>query len=818
MILWQSTIVTGARKRGRQSGRARWAVAVLISAAAVAALVASISGLLVPFSAAATILASGAAIAALYPILNAGTDNRLDVTDAANQLAAAVDKQWRKEVAKRRLGDPYPLDIRWDGVTVSWTADWDSLELLAQKGPGWPMPQGSGWTAGPETLAGGDRQLREVIGLVPTGRLLVLGAPGAGKTMLMVRLVLDLLKNREDTDPVPVLVSLASWNPAEQDLGEWLADSLARDHPALASPTPPISGETTQAELLVATGLVMPILDGLDEIPRTLRGLAIQHINTWNAGVQLVVTCRIGEQANDIWQWEPESGISGPLLQAAAVKLRPLEAKEVALYLAHGTSSSSSRWRPVTDVLGTSAPASMALTTPLMVAMARSVYTPRPDENSTFDSEAGLPDPAELINFALDTRSAVEHRLLDQFIATAYYQDPDPRWPPEKAELWLTFIASHLTRTIGSPDLAWWQLWRATPPFVFAIAAGIWTAVATGIAAGLGHGVGRGIAAGLVVGLAAAPFGGLAGGLAVGFAVARWRRANSPESTNESLRIRGLAAGAAVGLAAMTAVGIAFGLASGLSNGLLAGLKAGTVPGLGSGLVWGLAVGLAAVKWPLPQPSLGMRRRARPRRSLTQRVHIRVGTLAAALVTGTGAALTVSQPYGPGYGILVGLATGLAVSLAYGLQRRPSLNAAATPQRALTRERRAAIAFALPAVVGVGLIFAPGFPLVFGLIVGLTSGLAVGNIISILKTAWPTYRVSHAWLALHGELPWQFMGFLQDAHERGVLRQEGTLYQFRHHDLQERLASRTTPKSSTPQPRHRFRSTHNPRKRTPPPA
>jgi hypothetical protein len=42
-------------------------------------------------------------------------------------------------------------------------------------------------------------------------------------------------------------------------------------------------------------------------------------------------------------------------------------------------------------------------------------------------------------------------------------------------------------------------------------------------------------------------------------------------------------------------------------------------------------------------------------------------------------------------------------------------------------------------------------------------------------------------------LPWQVMRFLDDAHHRGVLRQVGAVYQFRHAQLQDRLASRPMP-------------------------
>ena len=45
---------------------------------------------------------------------------------------------------------------------------------------------------------------------VPTGRLVVLGEPGAGKTILMVRLVLDLLDRRDGAALVPFLAPVAS--------------------------------------------------------------------------------------------------------------------------------------------------------------------------------------------------------------------------------------------------------------------------------------------------------------------------------------------------------------------------------------------------------------------------------------------------------------------------------------------------------------------------------------------------------------------------------------------------------------------------------
>ena len=79
----------------------------------------------------------------------------------------------------------------------SLTDAWDLLVRLAESGAGWPEPSREDvWAAGPDDLAGSGGELAKVLAHGPTRRLVVLGDPEAGKTMLMVRLVLDLLARR----------------------------------------------------------------------------------------------------------------------------------------------------------------------------------------------------------------------------------------------------------------------------------------------------------------------------------------------------------------------------------------------------------------------------------------------------------------------------------------------------------------------------------------------------------------------------------------------------------------------------------------------
>jgi hypothetical protein len=113
-------------------------------------------------------------------------------------------------------------------------------------------------------------------------------------------------------------------------------------------------------------------------------------------------------------------------------------------------------------------------------------------------------------------------------------------------------------------------------------------------------------------------------------------------------------------------------------------------------------------------------------------------------------------------GIAAGLSTGLAAALVTGL--------AATIEDNL--------------VASISVVLANGLG------VGVAVGLAAGLGISFVQAAWGSFAITRCWLALMRRLPWRLIGFLSDAHERGVMRQSGAVYQFRHAELQRRLATR----------------------------
>jgi hypothetical protein len=191
------------------------------------------------------------------------------------------------------------------------------------------------------------------------------------------------------------------------------------------------------------------------------------------------------------------------------------------------------------------------------------------------------------------------------------------------------------------------------------------------------------------------------------------------------------------------------------------------------------------------------------------------GGIAAGIAVGTAAALGGVSP-------AVGIATGIAVGLllVFGpddwspilpvdLLGDPSV--APSPQTVLALERRTALFFGLSTGVVAGLMAwvvakvaaTFGAPeVVVGLVAGLMFGLVAGCCFGLIttQTAWPSYMLARGWLAFRHHLPWSLMSFLSDAHQRGVLRQVGAVYQFRHIELQHRLANRDADKGQADSP------------------
>lgn len=151
------------------------------------------------------------------------------------------------------------------------------------------------------------------------GKLVILGAEGAGKTTMLLDLAGKLASRaqRDVSLPVPVLFNLSSWKNDTQAIADWLAEQLQLKYGINTE----ISQQwVTQQELL-------PLLDGLNEVATERQDRCIQAINQFLEGAfppKNVVVCS---------SFEAYRNCPTRLRLRAAILLKPLTETQIRDYL-----------------------------------------------------------------------------------------------------------------------------------------------------------------------------------------------------------------------------------------------------------------------------------------------------------------------------------------------------------------------------------------------------------------------------------------------------------------------------------------------------
>ncbi|WP_035792260.1 NACHT domain-containing protein [Kitasatospora mediocidica] len=622
---------------------------------------------------------------------------------AALALAKLVGAQWDAEVVVRRLFDPVPIPTRW---TTDHSGYADHARLTG--------------SLGRDAAVGDLGAFVEAFRALPAGRLMVLGEAGSGKSTLVVLLLRELLKRRQAKDPVPVLLPLASWNPEADHLDTWLAARLSQEYPHLLRAE---SGGPAVMTRLVEAGLILPVLDGLDEMEAGLRGAAVARLNeVLDWPVPLIVTSRAAE-------YDLTAGQAGILRAAALLRARRLTQQDVVEHLrVFVPPHLSARWQPVVAAIteAPDGPLAVTLAQPLLLGVVRELYR-------------DPADPSPLLDF-VDAPS-LENHLLDALVPGVFKRPPAPvgsrqaagAWNGARAERWLGYLAGELTRH-KTEDWAWWELHRSVSRRRRAAVVGVLSAGAMCLTVAFA----LGFDALLFSAAMGCGFGALVPSASLG------------ERVREGL---------------LAADGKGSGRGHGRARVLLTKPLSRSAVTVAFAVIGGLCVTVIGLRFHALDESFA---------SL------------ALVVVGIGCSA--------GVGFLVHLADESPRSWDAPLTVRQSLS--------LARRKAAGVAF------GVGLsVSALGMVIlscVFlrgagpgqesdGRTAVLLAGLLVGVLIApgaLLVTAWASYQQTRLWLALTGRLPWRLTRFLHDAHHLGVLRQVGTVYQFRHARLRERLAAR----------------------------
>ncbi|MFD7444075.1 NACHT domain-containing protein [Streptomyces sp. NPDC059909] len=638
-------------------------------------------------------------------------------------LANTVDVQWRDEALRvLSLEDPVPMPVRWNLITTPQLGG--QIGQVEITGP-------VSWSGTADDIAGLAGRFKDL----STGRLVIVGGAGAGKTTLAVQLLRRLLAMRKPAEPVPVLLSVSGWDVREHPTFEsWLTARLEETYPSLRE------SAWYPARQLFALRRILPVLDGLDELPEEVRPVVLRLVNqSLDAGSLLVVTSRTREYA--------EAAAAGQMINGAAViEAEPLSPDAAADYLAAHLARSLPHpgWRLLIDDLRVcrSAPLAEVLSNPLGLWVLRTAYEATTDPSALLD--------AERFGTARALRSHLFDRLIPELVRLrrpaaendAALFRPRRVHDPADVERWLGHLADVLRQSpgqrrvgrvsTGSRTFAWWSLAARVlryplPAPVFLLAAML---LGTGWITLIGH------------------------------------------------QAFGLPTLDSAVLALLVPLLLREDKAPGYWTGHTPGprLRCGRITRLPGLLVRALPLGLL--------------------------LFLTTGLFYTAVETYSNGFAEASR-MGLRGALLVGLVPVLAHlydGLAAWTTARPGEGPASTPLISWRADRSAhlvrlllgASLAGMTGTVAITVIGGTVPQIIFGTLLGLPAGAAYA-LVSGGHNAWPAYLVATLHLSRRRQMPRKLMPFLDDAHRLGLLRAVGPIYQFRHAQFQDHLAARHLP-------------------------
>jgi len=727
-------------------------------------------------STASTAIAFVAAATALVVWL-VQRSRRATADDAGNQafatLRAEVQAAWVGQ-ATRSMFLPRPLRLRWRGEPVMQARGLRHQvvdgELLARAGDGRPAAMA----------------LVEIFADPNVRQLVVLGEAGAGKSTLATLFTVAAATSGESTAPVPIPLSLAGFTLEGVELKDWIIARVQLDYSIGAD----------QARLLINGGRIIAVLDGLDEVPRGRRESVMMELERAAAsGLRVMVTCRTREYFAITGEW-------GPLPQAVVAEIQSIEPADVAEYLAQRDAQASMRWDPVVAALESTStgPLASALSTPLMVSLARQIYQ-RSDT-----------DPGELLT--LHDSEVVRQRLVDRFLPAVYGPQRAPR-----AGRWLASLAHRLSSHPFDPDLRWWWLARTVPRVVIvaqstAAVAAFAAVVSASIALLDGKewlpyviwGAAVGAIFGFVTGLQASRAARTQVDIGVRLSWSQWMWVTFQDLIAVVALLSALSSAALIVTRTVSPDASATVAMYGIDT-----MRAVVADGGSIGFIF-VAV-LAVLLLVSMTSGLITGRAGTPRRRSA-----RFRELPRHLVPGLGIATIIVAFLSLGFALtpelgdlgewlwfapLLTLEIAVFFWLTVGLGRWLSSPVTGvdvfTPEGSLRSDRAVLLSTVIGTAGAVGIVTAtlagvggsPSGAAKYGLAAagGLAALLFFGS-----GSAWLIYQYARTWYALTGRLPWRLSSFVREAHHNGVLRQAGMAYQIRHEVVRTHILQVYAPK------------------------
>jgi hypothetical protein len=623
--------------------------------------------------------------------------------------------------------------------------------------------------------------------------LLIVGAPGTGKTTALLELcevLLDRAGNSAER-PIPVVLNLSSWARQRQPVEDWIAEELT-----LAYQVP-----HRMATDMVRNGELALLLDGLDEVAPIHRDACVKAINVWRTdhGLIPVAVCSRKAEAR---------ALESRLLLDEAVELLPPSDTQIDHYLEklHSSGTPVGDFRAAIQADGELA---QLLRSPLMLHVITLAYHGRDPE--------GLNQPGTVLER--------QNRLWTAYISRMFEQRPLERaigYNKQQALTWLRALARsleaqnqtefHLDRLSASSVLDPSRRRRALllttasgGPIAGAVAGVTFALINSAYHVNLG--MRAAILGGIYTGLGCAALGalliGLSGGLVTNTPTQEritwsWRRLGIRATTRlNDFGIAALEPALLFGVCAAVVAAAIGGVIAGPAVAVFAGLAAG------QGCAWSWAMlGVVASKrfsvHVAPTEQLAWSWKKLRNGAVTAVV----GGLIGGAICGLG--VYVAAPEFAVVGLVTGV-TGLTAAGLFLSGLSPTLrDERSAPNEGIRRSARYALTTGVPIAVIVGVlcaasgVLAPEPPnyLLAGLGCGLPFGAAAALIFG--GGACVRHYLIRAWLTGEGNAPWRYAAFLSEMTERLLLRRSGSAFLFVHRLLREHLAADQPPIGRTP--------------------
>jgi hypothetical protein len=457
--------------------------------------------------------------------------------------------------------------------------------------------------------------------------LLILGEPGSGKTITLLKLAEDLIarSQKDISQPIPVVFNLSSWAKKSQTIEQWLVQELLEKYQV----------SKTLGKQWVETESLILLLDGLDEVKAEQRNACVQALNQFmqtHSTTELTVCCRI----------EDYQVLTEQLMLRSAVCIQPLTFGQVEQYLVQAEDQLTT----LKTILQQDTELRELAKTPLMLSIMSLTY-----QGCFFESLSQTKTTEERYQQLFD---AYVKRMLQRRGTTQSYSNI-------QTQHWLSWLAHRMSQASQTvflieglqpswlPNSVQQIIYRLVSGLVGGLALGLMLGLTNGLTLGLFHVLSSGLSKGLMDGLTSGVrialfFGlsieksygltfGLIGGLIIGslgsiktFETLKWSWQEFRRNLWPTLTIGvilgmswgWIVSGAIISLidgAFVLSILVPFGFSGGLVGGLIAGLRApdiqkegypnqgivksaqnaiilGAISWLMIGLIWGLIWGL----------------------------------------------------------------------------------------------------------------------------------------------------------------------------------------------------------------------------------